>query len=71
MSNYHARQMHIIDPNPMRIPEDIRLKMSSDSGVTKWLNLDYETYLAIAAAIVESELKKNQSHDLTLVSSSI
>jgi hypothetical protein len=63
MTTYHGRQIQYVDPDENRIPQDIRIKMSSDCGVTKWFNINYDAFEAIAIAILENE----DSHDVTLV----
>lgn len=68
MTHYHGAQLHHIDPDENRIPQDIRIKFTSDCGVTKWMNIDYEVFDAIADIMIDSE---KESHNLSLISSGV
>lgn len=55
MASYIESQLKHIDPDENHIPQDIKIQLSSDHGITKWLNIDYDTLEAIGGALLEME----------------
>jgi hypothetical protein len=82
MPTYREAQLNHVDPDENRVPQYIKIKIMSDSGSTKWLNIDYDSFEVIAGYLMVNEgeqepyipifsRKATKSHDAALVSRSI